>query len=311
MPRIDRAAALVRPDTRVRAGEVGRWRGACGGDGAAPLVTIVTATMNAAAALPHTMRSLREQVGATFEWLVVDAGSSDTTVELLRDSEDIACWISEPDEGIYDAWNKACRRARGEWVIFIGAGDELAAANVLERMAPDLSAAHPRFDLVYGRVQYVSERGRRVLEEVGEPWEGLRTRWEIGRPALPPHPGVFHHRSLLSGERPFDTRFRIAGDSHLLLRHVLRKVPLFVPIIVDRTPVGGVSMQMASVMALYREIREINRELGLVPPFWHRAADQVALAGKVAINILPAPLARVVADAYRGLAGKPRRWSVR
>ncbi len=311
MSPIDHAAALLSPNSQAADGETGRWRGAYGGDGAAPLVTIVTATMNAAAALPHTIRSFREQIGPRFEWLVVDGGSTDGTVDLLRASEELASWISEPDEGIYDAWNKACRHARGEWILFLGAGDELAANNVLERMAPHLSGAHPRFDVVYGRVQNISEQGRQVLEEVGEPWEGMRRRWEIGRPALPPHSGVFHHRSVLFGEQPFDTRFRLAGDAHLLLQHVIRKAPLFVPIIVDRTPVGGVSMQFGNVIELYREIEEIDRELGLVPPFWHHVADQVALAGKVAASLLPATMGHIVADTYRVIAGKPRRWLVR
>lgn len=295
------------------AGGHGRhWHGECArGIGEVPLVTIVTATMNAAAVLPYTIRSLREQACASFEWLVVDGGSKDGTIDLLRAIEGLVCWVSEPDEGIYDAWNKACQRARGEWLLFLGAGDEFAANDVLERMAPHLAAAHPRFDFVYGRVQNISEQRRQVLEEVGEPWERLRTRWEIGRPALPPHSGVFHHRSVLSGERPFDARYRLAGDSHLLLRHLRHKAPLFVPVTVDRTPVGGVSMQLANVLVLYREVRAINRELGVVPPFWHSVAERIMLAGKVAVSLLPARMGQIVADTYRVLTGKARRWSVR
>jgi glycosyltransferase involved in cell wall biosynthesis len=214
------------------------------------MISIVTSTLDAAAGLAHTLRSVAQQRGASFEWIVVDGGSSDGTVELLRRHEHlVARWISEPDSGIYDAWNKACALARGQWLLFIGAGDEFAAPDALSSLSAHLAGAHPAHDIVYGRLRYISQVGRVDLEEIGAPWEDIQGRWELCRPALPPHPATFHHRSLFSSERVFDTRYRIAGDAHFLLKHAMRKPPLFVPVTVVRTPIGGISFNLRGALA--------------------------------------------------------------
>jgi glycosyltransferase involved in cell wall biosynthesis len=277
-----------------------------------PLISIITSTLDAVDALAHTSGSVATQRGASFEWIVIDGGSKDGTLPFLRRHEHlIARWLSEPDAGIYDAWNKACALARGEWLLFLGAGDEFAGPDTLAVMSGHLAAAHPAYDLVYGKMIYISQSGRQDLEEVGQPWAELAGRWELGRPALPPHPATFHHRSLFAGGRAFETRFRLAGDSHFLLRHALGKTPLFVPVTVCRSPVGGVSLNLRAALALAREIRDINRELALVPPLRHRLAENLLLAAKVVVGRMPPRIGRWIADAYRRLSGYPRRWSVR
>jgi glycosyltransferase involved in cell wall biosynthesis len=273
------------------------------------VISIVTSTLDAVGTLPHTLRSLAAQRGADFEWLVVDGGSRDGTVDLLQaNAGRIAWWTSEPDGGFYDAWNKALARAKGDWLLFVGSGDEFAAPDTLARFSEVLAGAHPEHDLVYGRVRYVSALGRVDLDEAGAPWEKLRGRWEIGRPALPPHPGIFHHRSLFSQGRGFDPRYRIAGDAHFLLKHALGKPPLHVPRPVVRTPIGGLSMRFGSALAVSREISRINAELGLRPPLGHRVAETLRLAAKLAARL---PGGCYAADAYRRLIGLPPRWSVR
>ena len=279
---------------------------------APPLVSIITSTLNAARELPHTIASLASQRGASFEWIVVDGASSDGTVALLeRQAGQFARWTSEPDAGIYDAWNKACPRARGDWLLFIGAGDEFVAPETLASFSRRLALAHPAHDLVYGKLRHISEESRRDLVDVGAPWSEMQGRWEFGRPALPPHPATFHHRSLFvekrAGQPPFDTRFRIAGDSHFLLSRALAKPPLFVPEPLLRTPVGGLSTRLGSAAALAREIALINRELGLRPPLGHRLARGAVLWAKLALARLPPWLGFRLADLYCRLTGQPPR----
>jgi hypothetical protein len=103
----------------------------------------------------------------------------------------------------------------------------------------------------------------------------------------------------------------MAGDSHFLLRHGLRKAPLFAPLALVRTPVGGVSLNLRSAAALSREISDIDAELGLVPPLPHRVAERLRLAAKVLAGWMPARVGHPIADCYRLLTGRPRRWSVR
>jgi hypothetical protein len=276
------------------------------------MISIVTSTLDAAPDLAHTLRSVAQQRGASFEWIVVDGGSTDGTVDLLRRHDRlIAHWLSEPDSGIYDAWNKACALARGEWLLFIGAGDEFAGPDTLADFSAHLAVAHPAHDLVYGRLRYISQMGRVDLEEVGAPWADLDGRWELCRPALPPHPAIFHHRSLFSGGKVFDTRYRIAGDAQFLLKHAMRKAPLFVPATVLRTPIGGISFNLRGALATAREISSINRELGLQPPLWHRARETGLLWAKLAAGWMPPAVGGRLAAHYLRLIGRPKRWSVR
>jgi glycosyltransferase involved in cell wall biosynthesis len=91
-----------------------------------PMISVITATFNAAGDLPGLIASLRAQTDHDFEWIVVDGASTDTTSDLLRASTDIVSEsISEPDFGIYDALNKALRLSSGEYYVVLGADDRL------------------------------------------------------------------------------------------------------------------------------------------------------------------------------------------
>lgn len=88
------------------------------------MFSILTATFNAEALVGRTIASLRAQRYRDFEWIVIDGASTDRTVALVREAEDLAPRvISEPDEGIADAWNKGVAMARGEHVLILNAGD--------------------------------------------------------------------------------------------------------------------------------------------------------------------------------------------
>lgn len=277
-----------------------------------PLITIITSTFNAGEEFSRTADSIRAQSYPRIQWIVADGGSKDDTVERIRANSDIVdAWFSGRDEGIYDAWNKAIPLAKGEWIQFLGAGDELAAPDALERMAVHLADAHPRFDIVYGRILLLSEGRREPLEEIGRPWSELKGRWTGRKPKLPVHPEVFHHISTFDGERSFDLRFRIAGDSHFLLRNVLRKDPLYVPILIDKMPVGGVSDKISSAWKVAREVGLINRDLGIEPPLAQVAFDWMQILSKIVLmRLLPRRLLHRVADRWRRFLGKKPRFSV-
>lgn len=276
------------------------------------LISIVTSTLNAADSLPYTIASLRRQIGCHFEWIVVDGQSTDGTVALLECNEDlIDYWCSEPDSGIYDAWNKACAEARGDWILFIGAGDEIAAPEVLATMASYLATVSPEMLLVYGKLQYISPIGRQVVEEFAAPWESIRGRWELGRPALPPHPAVFHRRTLISGAAPFKASLRIAGDARLLIGAMLRHPPMFVPVLIDKMPIGGTSFRLDNALLMAREIDSINREYGLHPPFLHALAQRFELVGRIILATFFSESAQHrVVDWYRGVLGKSKKWTI-
>lgn len=277
-----------------------------------PFFTIVTSTYNSGEDLKWTADSIRVQTFSNVQWIVADGGSSDQTLDVIRENEDIIdYWFSAKDSGIYDAWNKALVFAQGEWIQFIGAGDELHASNVLEKVQLLLQSSYPQYNIAYGRVEVVSERTRTPLFEVGRPWASLKGHWEMGRPALPVHPEVFHHRTLINGANTFDTRFRIAGDSHLLLKHILAKDPLYLPLLVDRMPLGGLSTDPEAVFKVRKEIKLINQDLGLVAPPMHRFKYALALVVKrLVITFIPKKARACLIDGFRVMSGRKKIWTV-
>ena len=278
-----------------------------------PLITIITSTFNAAKNLHWTGDSILNQTYPYVQWIVADGGSEDETLAIIERYADlIDIWFSEPDKGIYDAWNKAIRYCQGDWVLFLGAGDELPEACTLGKIAPILQRAHPNHDLVYGDLLLITEHGRRSLECVGGPWEQMEGKWSMFRPKLPAHPSIFHHKSLFVLENPFDTRFAIAADTYFLLRQIREKKPLYCGILVDKMPVGGVSGKLSSVVYFFRETRLASKELGFNPPMSHQVYEFFLVFTKWIIDkILPKKVGFFLADMFRLLCGKKPRWSIR
>ncbi len=89
-----------------------------------PLVSVITAVFNGEAFIASCIESVLSQDYPNIEHIVLDGGSTDGTVAILRKYQDqIAFWQSEPDKGVFDAWNKGLDLARGEWIAFLGADD--------------------------------------------------------------------------------------------------------------------------------------------------------------------------------------------
>ena len=209
-------------------------RGCAGGT--APLITVVTAVLNGAATIQRTIQSVVGQSFRSFEYIVLDAASNDGTVGILEGfGEQIDYWRSEPDAGIYDAWNKALRLAHGQWIAFLGAGDEYYP-DALENYARFLSSHDD------GTLQYLSSRvvlmhqGRR-LGTIGKAW-----RWpEFSRYMSVAHVGSLHRSDLFEQYGQCDPGYRICGDYEVLLRARAALRAAFLPIDTAKMTYGGVS----------------------------------------------------------------------
>ena len=124
------------------------------------LFSIITVTYNAAKVLRPTLDSVKAQSFRDFEYLVIDGASSDDTLQLVEDAgiATTSVW-SEPDKGLYDAMNKALKKAKGEYLIFLNAGDAFATPETLARIAVK-AQDHP--DVIYGQTQLVDDQ-RKVV----------------------------------------------------------------------------------------------------------------------------------------------------
>ncbi len=176
-----------------------------------PRLSIIIATFNAAATLGACLASIFEQQFSDWELLVVDGGSTDGTVAILaRHAGRFAYWHSHPDNGIYDAWNQALPRARGEYVCFLGADDRWFDTGALATLFKTIGTAS--YDLVSSRASVTFPSGRQQVFGTG--WDFGK----IGRKMGICHPGLLQRRALFEMYGLFDDRFRIVGDLDFLLR---------------------------------------------------------------------------------------------
>ena len=186
-------------------------------------ISIIVACLNARPLLLRCLDSIARQDYCDIEVIVADGGSRDGTAEMLRGwqapSVSSFHWFSGPDAGIADAWNKAITRLSGEWVLFLGADDVLAAPDILSRATARLAELDPATRVAYGQTALVDAQGRQVdlLERPWSPEEFRGCRYNL------PHQAAFHHCSLfaelgrLHHVRVLDQR----RDARFLEQHLL------------------------------------------------------------------------------------------
>ena len=226
-----------------------------------PTISIIVATMNAAATLQECILSICEQTYQARELIIIDGGSTDETLEIVqRYAAEIAHWQSGPDNGIYDAWNKGLAHAKGDWICFLGADDKFWVKDSLERFAPYLEKAYPNHRLVYGVLAVLDLDGS-LSYLIDHPWQKIRKFWP--QKMLMPHCGTLHHRSIFEEHGNFDDSFKITGDYDLLLREIKCRPPLYVPELVQAGfREGGISSKPANLFRVIAENRRAVRKNG-------------------------------------------------
>lgn len=115
-----------------------------------PFYSVVTICFNNIKGLKETYKSIRSQTFNSYEWIVIDGGSTDETKEYLENNLDLKCkWISESDSGIYNAMNKGIAIANGEYIIFMNSSDTFADDMVLQKVGDSIVASNMP-DFIYG-----------------------------------------------------------------------------------------------------------------------------------------------------------------
>ena len=255
---------------------------------ALPRITVIIAVRNGAKTLQRALDSVFEQTYADIELVVQDGASTDGTQAILeRNTARIAYWRSEPDRGIYQAWNKALDHVTGDWICFLGADDRFRTPDVMVRVAAALAEDEMRHRIAYGDMDKILADGS-IRHRVGAPWDDAR-RARFRRGFMIPHPSTFHHRSLFDMAGRFDETFVIAGDFEFLLRELLDHDPLFIPVVVTDMTAGGLSDRPSSAYRVPWEVHRARYLHSLVPtPPWRsrRLARQMASIW-IARNIRP------------------------
>jgi glycosyltransferase involved in cell wall biosynthesis len=222
-----------------------------------PLITVITAVLNGAEYLEESIQSVINQTYDNVEYIVIDGGSEDGTIDLIKKNEDmIDYWVSEPDLGIYDAWNKAVILAHGEWLVFLGSGDTYTSSAISIYVKSIIDSEIIQ-DFVSSRVHLVNSN-KNVLRVWGAPfvWKELRRAMKFA------HVGALHHRSLFEKYGLFDTSFNSAGDYDFFMRCGKDLRTQFIDVVTADVLVGGISMD--SKIALQETCR-IQKKYGLNP----------------------------------------------
>jgi glycosyltransferase involved in cell wall biosynthesis len=203
-------------------------------------ISIVVAALNSAPTLQRCIDSVTGQDYLNKELIVMDGGSTDGSVDIIKASEHlISYWKSEPDRGVYHAWNKALDHVTGEWIHFLGSDDYLYSNDVLSRISERLRECDPEIRVVYGRVAICSASGD-FLSIENVPWQQCRDKFRESMAIC--HPGIFSHESMFESHGKFDESFKISGDYEFLLRELVTGSADFVPdVVVAAFHHGGIS----------------------------------------------------------------------
>ena len=229
-------------------------------------ISIITATYNSASTLRDTIGSVLSQRGVASEHIVVDGGSTDGTLGIVRENTHIGKWVSEPDEGIYDAMNKGIALAEGDIVGILNSDDTYPYDGILSKVVRTFEETGA--DAVYGDLVYTHPSA---------PARVVRT-WKSGRysPGLfkwgwmPPHPTFFVRREVYQRFGAFHVGLGTAADYELMLRlihcHGIRLA--YIPEVLVRMRSGGASNE--SLLARWRANRNDRKawEVNGVKPHW-------------------------------------------
>jgi glycosyltransferase involved in cell wall biosynthesis len=179
-----------------------------------PYISIITVTKNAEKTIERTIESVKKQDYHDHEHIIIDAASDDATISYVRFYAEkySVKYLSEPDRGIADAFNKALSLSSGQWILFIGSGDELIHPGVLSHMHSILKD-HEDLLIVWGNVIFKDIKGR-----TGQRYRGNFSRYMLKVFMCFSHQSIFHNRALFDRYGLFDEEIKIAMDYDILLR---------------------------------------------------------------------------------------------
>ncbi|GGF12559.1 glycosyltransferase family 2 protein [Flavobacterium limi] len=221
------------------------------------VITIVTATYNAGKYLEKCLNSIIPQLNNEVELIIIDGGSKDNTIDIIKKYQNhISHFVSEPDKGIYDAWNKGIEKASGNWVMFIGADDQLV---------PDALESYRQFiynnggandiDLISSKVQMIDENGKTIRIK-GWPflWPMFLKEMTIA------HPGALHAKKLFEKYGNYDINYKIVGDYELLLRGKDSLKTLYLDKVSVIMSEGGASDSVKSIKEQYKAVVSTGKQ---------------------------------------------------
>ncbi len=218
-------------------------------------VSIITATFNSEKTVKKTIDSILSQDYKNIEYIIMDGESSDSTVSIIESyKENITKFISERDNGIYDALNKGVRLASGDIIGFLHSDDFYADKSIISNVVQNFKDQIAP-DIVIGNVTFVNEKN-----EIDRNYSGENFNFNIG--IMPPHPSVFIKKRCYEKFGYFNTDYKIAADYDLLFRFLKIKKAKYLyskNITVNMLSGGLSNKNIMSILLLNKEIYKIHQ----------------------------------------------------
>jgi glycosyltransferase involved in cell wall biosynthesis len=233
-----------------------------------PLVSVITVVYNGDEYIEECIQSVIGQDYDNIEYIIIDGGSTDGTVEIIRKYADmLADWVSEPDDGVYDAMNKGIERATGNVIGLLNA-DDFYADGAIQTVA-ETHTEHPN-SIIVGAMNRVKADGSSYTLR-----RNLNHRYLDGtiRYAMPVnHPATFVPETVYRKLGTFDARFQISGDYDFICRCYTQEVPfVFVDQVLSNMRAGGLSSGLNNVWKKAREHYVMRRKNQMVDPVTNAA----------------------------------------
>jgi len=184
-----------------------------------PLLSVITVVFNGATTLKDTIESVIKQSYENIEYIVVDGGSTDATIDILRNYDNaIDYWISEKDKGIYDAMNKGVSLSSGEYVGMLNSDDMFSDDNVLQNIVDRFN--QEKVDAVFSCLNIVDKNN---LNKVLRKYRVAKLNSALLRiGVMPPHPTFYCKKSCYEKAGLYKTNYKIAADFEMLVRLLIK-----------------------------------------------------------------------------------------
>jgi glycosyltransferase involved in cell wall biosynthesis len=244
-------------------------------------VSIITVCFNSVATIEDTIESVLAQDHRDIEYIVIDGGSTDGTLDILKKYRGrISKCISEPDRGIYDAMNKGIRLSTGDIIATLNSDDIYADRSVVGHMVGFISSSG--LDAGYGDLVYVDRR----LKNIVRTWRpGPYKQGAFRRGWVIPHPAFFCRKEVFSKYGFFSDKFRIAADFELMLRF-LEKYHItvdYLPEMIVKMRIRGKANTLRGILRGNYEIIKSFRMNGLSISPWFFILKPLAKVSQLSI----------------------------
>ena len=208
-------------------------------------ISIITATYNSEEYILDCLQSIASQTYSNIEHIIIDGGSTDQTPDIIKSTQSVTKWISEPDNGIYDALNKGVQMASGDVIGLLHSDDIFYSKNTVERISSLFTAngdsGHKQVHGVYGDLVFTKNRN---TNKIIRTWKGksFNSR-NIKHGWMPAHPTLFLRKEVFQKHGLYDNSYKVSADYNFMLQ-IMKDKDIYLayfPEIITKMRVGGTS----------------------------------------------------------------------